>query len=528
MLIFVIYYLVQSLKEQEILIGYPQIIEYYSNAGIIIEQNLTSTSVIDLTTSPCQVVSQQLINQNMLEQSLPIIPQYLPEQFSQYFDDGHFIGLIPHIISFVNIDNDVIILTNQAELIYIRFLNETFIVSDKINLNINLTILQYPAFMEIITNQLIIIMYSDTVGITLDVKSTKIFSKSFRIYESFNTTKISSVAIVNNMIFIAMGIGGLKIFQLNGQILGSIDFLYSINNATDLKVFHQFDVYFIYLLDYDLGVTSFIYNPKSTLIYKNERLDTIPYSGDIIDIHNNIMMIASYQNQETIIHEIQLNYTDFSWKQVNTHIINQIIVDIDILDHIAITIGQNGNTVIFHSIPSQYQIKQQHFIMPSLLKLNFIKSKGSLYLIGVSLHNFYYSKLELKQSYLYCYFEFEQEIMLSYSQISKCKQSDTICNYTQEYIIKSIKPIITTEQNFQIYLILIFVVLAFIIIIIVLIRQFKKYNDFVHNLDSTCPKSNEITMQTYESPTKIIKFNQTGAHTSQFSIISNMNRLQQI
>ncbi|CAD8126173.1 unnamed protein product [Paramecium sonneborni] len=224
MLIFVIVSFVQCLQEYEILIGYPQIIEYYSTPGIIVEQNLTSTSEIDLTTFPCQVMPQQLINQNMLDQSLPIIPQYLAEQFSQYFDDGHFLGLIPHIISFVNIENDVAILTNQAELIYIRFLNETFIVSDKKNLNINLTILQYPIFMEIIKNQLIIIMYSDTVGITLDVNSTKIFSKSFRIYESFNTSKISSVAVVNNMLFIAMGVGGLKIFQLSGQILGSIDF----------------------------------------------------------------------------------------------------------------------------------------------------------------------------------------------------------------------------------------------------------------------------------------------------------------
>lgn len=73
-----------------------------------------------------------------------------------------------------------------------------------------------------------------------------------------------------------------------------MDFEYTINNATDLKVFNEFDVYYIYLLDYDLGVISFIYNPKSTLILKNDQLDTIPFSGDIIDIYNNIMMIASY------------------------------------------------------------------------------------------------------------------------------------------------------------------------------------------------------------------------------------------
>ncbi|CAD8211195.1 unnamed protein product [Paramecium octaurelia] len=338
-----------------------------------------------------------------------------------------------------------------------------------------------------------------------------------------------SVAVVNNMLFIAMGVGGLHIFQLNGQVLGSIDFEYSINNATDLKVFHQSDVYFIYLLDYELGVTSFIYNPKSTLIYRNEQLDAIPFSGDIIDIYNNTMMIARFQDQQTIIQEIQLNYSDFSWKQVNKHVINYIIVDIEILDHIAITLGQNGNTVIFHSIPSTFQIKQQRFIMPSLIKLNFIKTQGSLYLIGVSLHNFYFSKLELKQSYLYCYFEQEQQVELSYSHISECTKKETgICTYNQEYIIQSIKPIITTEQKYLVYLILFVVASAFISIVVVLIREFRKYHKFVDGLDFNVQKSNEITLETFESPNKNFKFNQTGTHSSQFSIISNISRLPQV
>lgn len=53
MLIFLTLSLVLSFQEYEILIGYPQIIEYYSTSGIIIEQNLTSTSELGLTTSPC-------------------------------------------------------------------------------------------------------------------------------------------------------------------------------------------------------------------------------------------------------------------------------------------------------------------------------------------------------------------------------------------------------------------------------------------------------------------------------------------
>jgi hypothetical protein len=85
---------------------------------------------------------------------------------------------------------------------------------------------------------------------------------------------------------------------------------------------------------------------------------------------------------------------------------------------------------------------------------------------------------------------------------------------------------LTTEYNIQIYLILTIVVLAFILLVTIMVKEFKKYDEFVANLEPACPKSNEVTMQTFESPTKIIKFNQTGAHTSQFSIISNMNRMQ--
>lgn len=75
--------------------------------------------------------------------------------------------------------------------------------------------------------------------------------------------------------------------------MGYIDWNFEVSNITDLKVFHQNDVYFIYLLDYDLGVTSYVYNPKTTLIYLNDKLATIPYTGDILEIYENVMMIGT-------------------------------------------------------------------------------------------------------------------------------------------------------------------------------------------------------------------------------------------
>ena len=66
--------------------------------------------------------------------------------------------------------------------------------------------------METIDEELIIIMHTHTIGITIDTSAQRIFKKSYRIYESFNTRLITSIAIVNNMLFIAMGTNGIKMF----------------------------------------------------------------------------------------------------------------------------------------------------------------------------------------------------------------------------------------------------------------------------------------------------------------------------
>lgn len=71
-----------------------------------------------------------------------------------------------------------------------------------------------------------------------------------------------------------------------------------------------------------------------------------------MEIYGNVMMIGTSQNEINQITEIYINYTDFTWRLVNTHTILNEIIDIDIVDHIAIVLSKNSNYIIFHSIPS--------------------------------------------------------------------------------------------------------------------------------------------------------------------------------
>lgn len=52
-------------------------------------------------------------------------------------------------------------------------------------------------------------MHEYTIGINITPNAPKIFSNLYRIFEVFNTSKITSLAVVNNMLFVAMGTIGI-------------------------------------------------------------------------------------------------------------------------------------------------------------------------------------------------------------------------------------------------------------------------------------------------------------------------------
>lgn len=61
----------------------------------------------------------------------------------------------------------------------------------------------------------------------------------------------------------------------------------------DFKIFNKYsDFYFIYVLDADIGVKQYIYNAKDTKIKENTDLGIIPFGGNIMDIHLDILMIV--------------------------------------------------------------------------------------------------------------------------------------------------------------------------------------------------------------------------------------------
>lgn len=87
-------------------------------------------------------------------------------------------------------------------------------------------------------NQLIIILHGFTIGIEIKQEQENIFGYPRKIYETFDSSSIKSVANVQNYLFVAVEGKGVVILESKEQRLQQISWEMDQNNVQDLKVFN--------------------------------------------------------------------------------------------------------------------------------------------------------------------------------------------------------------------------------------------------------------------------------------------------
>lgn len=63
------------------------------------------------------------------------------------------------------------------------------------------------------------------------------------------------------------------------------------NQIQDIKVFKQFDSYYIFLLDEHLGVRLYTYNTRDTKFKQNMNF-AMPYPGIIMDVYKDVLIVV--------------------------------------------------------------------------------------------------------------------------------------------------------------------------------------------------------------------------------------------
>ncbi|CAD8095703.1 unnamed protein product [Paramecium sonneborni] len=476
--------LIQILTKQEV------ILEVFTSAGIILEQQLTDQRL-------CHIVPQQLVAHDIDDNSITLIESYKDEIFSQNFELGSFVGKIGKIIKFVQVSNGVLVLQDDAQLKYLSYQNNSFRLKSTFMLEIDKFALEGNVFLEYFYYQQQVLLIANTQTLALDLiyDDEDLYLKQYKIYEQWQISHINSIATVGNIMIVAMDTG-IKIFEFKDHLLNELLIeIDQINRVTDIKIFNKKnnEIYYIYLLDKIQGINQYIFNTVTQNLQLNSKLGIIPYPGEILDIYNEILMIVKDKN----LYEIRVDYYRNQFTLVKQHELETEIIDIELTEQFAIVIGRNGHQILFHSIPSTYSQFEwmNQLVIPNLkqlgiLSLNLDQQKQQLregtsshnIIIGITQHKFFYSKVELEKSFIQCYSdEMTTEIQLNYShKATRCKYNlkSRECELIKTYKIQFVEP----KQfggNKQTYLLIILlyivILLLFILFIGALIYLYKKY-----------------------------------------------------
>ncbi|CAD8095705.1 unnamed protein product [Paramecium sonneborni] len=506
-------------KEFSIYQNDEQVLDSFSQFGIILGSNITYESQTD---QPCYIINQKLKNKQSEE--IILIPEFQEVTFSNYFNDGKLNRDINQIVQVVQISTGAIVMSNQGELIYLKLVENSFKLVESKMLSINKQQLLKPVYMQfiILSNELLILLNGETFKIRLEFESESIFGEITKIYDVFLTEQIKSVAFVEDLLFVASGELGLHIYLVSKRVFEQISCTIEFKNITDLRVFQDQSVYFIFALDYEKGVKVITFNAKTSLFYENNKLTNIPYRGEIIDLYQNVLMVVEEKESESIIHELQISYENSTWRLVHQHQAQKYIQDIEMTDNYALIIGRNGHEIIYHSLPT-YDIQiQDKIIIPGLQKLFFLNKTEShnIQMFGITKHKFFTTNLQLFPQLISCFYsKDDNEIKLTYHQNStKCPGSSQskICHYKQNYTITFVHPVLTSEQSIYVYITCVVIVAIFIIVLGLLIKEFRRYQYFVnfHNpkdsyiqqSGSRAQPSNDIyALNSFDSPMKISK-----------------------
>ncbi|CAD8114753.1 unnamed protein product [Paramecium sonneborni] len=475
----------------QILTRQEAILDVFSQSGIILEQKLTEQQF-------CKIIQQQLVANNIDDNSIALIDSYNDDNFSQDFEYGSYKGKIGKIIKFVQVQQGIFILRDDGQLYYLRIQDTKFIQQATFKLNINEVSLQSNVFIEYFDDQnsVLIIVDGETLALDLEFDDEDVYIKQYKVYEQWQIQHINSIATASNLIIVAMNIG-IKMFEFVNHQLNEIFIdTQMLGRIQDIKVFKQInnDNYFIYLLDEQCGVSQYIYNiGRSVILQFNSQMGQIPYPGEILDVHGDILMIA--QNQT--LFEFRIDYIKNSYELIKKHDLETDIIDIQLTDTFAIIIGRNGHQILFHSIPStfsQFEWMNQ-LVIPNLkqldilsLNLNFYKNRNQNktiqnIIVGITQHKFFFSKIELQQSYIECYSDnISSEIVLEYQQKSTyCKSNlkNKICQQNKVYTIQFVDPKAFGggKEAYLLILILYVISIAFFLIFLgTLIFLYRRYH----------------------------------------------------
>ncbi|CAD8195257.1 unnamed protein product [Paramecium octaurelia] len=472
-------YAVQS-EPLQILTKQEAILDVFSPSEVILEQYLNDSKL-------CQIVPQQLVAHDIDDNSITLIDSYKDEIFSQNFEIGSFIGSIGRIIKFVQITNGVLVLLDDAELKYLSYRNNSFQVKSTFKIEIEKFALEGKVFLEYFyyQSQVLLIANTQTIALDLIYDDDDLYIKQYRVYEQWQISHINSMATV------AMDTG-IKMFELKDHMLNEILIaIDQINRVSDIKIFNQKnnEIYYIYLLDKIQGINQYIFNTVTQELQCNFRLGIIPYPGEILDIHGEILMVVKDYN----LFEIHVDYYLSQFTLFKQHQLETEIVDIELTEQFAIVIGKNGHQIVFHSIPpiySQFEWMNQ-LVIPNLKQLSILSfNQGSQLkeplskniIIGITQHKFFYSKVQLEQSFIQCYSdEATSEIELQYThKATKCRTNlkKKECNLAKSYTIQFVEP----KQfggNKKTYILIVLLYLAILLLFLLfigsLIYLYKKY-----------------------------------------------------
>ncbi|CAD8054433.1 unnamed protein product [Paramecium primaurelia] len=503
--------LIQILTRQE------AVLDVFSQSGIILEQQLTEQQL-------CKIIPQQLVANNIDDNSITLIDSYSDDNFSLDFEYGSYKGKIGKILKFVQIKRGILVLRDDGELYFLRIQDTKFKQQATFKLNIDEIALQKTVFIEYFyeQNSVLIIGDGETIALDLEFDDDDLYIKQYKVYEQWQIQHINSIATANNLIIVAMNTG-IKMFEFANHQLSEI-FLDSqmVGKIQDIKVFNQNkdDNYFIYLLDEQYGVSQYIYNiGRSTILQFNSHMGQIPYPGEILDVYGDILMIVKNQT----LFEFRIDYYKNNYELIKQHNLETDIIDIQLTDTFAIIIGRNGHQILFHSIPStfsQFEWMNQ-LVIPNLKQLDILslildikshknnnKTTHNI-IVGITQHKFFFSKIELQQSYIECYSDSTtSELELIYQQKStycKSNMKNKICQLNKTYTIQFVDPkAFGGGKDTYLIIVLLYVIsiASFLVLMGTLIILYKKYHQIHLPQQQQLDEKEE---QPYTSTTRHIK-----------------------
>ncbi|CAD8124832.1 unnamed protein product [Paramecium sonneborni] len=491
MLIFLFLIYVQS-QEYNISVDSEKVVDRFDDFGEIFYQEIEYE---DNTFKPCHFTKQQLVQSAGL--NVDIVESFNETFFQQHYEEGHLNTKIDEIIAAVTIQNGSIVLTKSGILQHLLITN-TITLGKSMMININT---QKKVLLKYLNKNRVLLIIADqeTQAFQLSNK-TDVFedSQKLRIYDSFKVDQISSITTVNDMLFIAMGTQGIQMYQFKEKNLQSVSWVISelsdnqFHDVVDIKVFSssQDQIYTIYILDKKLGVQQFVYNSVTTLISMNTKLGTIPQIGDIFDIKQSILIIIEHQPSFSYVHEILLDLSNNTYKQLNKYKTFKDVQDVDILNHYVIILGKNGHQVLRHSLPQSFNNQSQNsIIIPNLQQLDYIDYKSKTVIFGFTKHRFFYSSIKESPSLILCFSNYTQDLQTKFiykQKSTKCPDNlnipkDEFCQIDKRYTINFIAPKRGAgySQIILIYGVAFILGFGFILLSCLLCREFKKYENFV-------------------------------------------------